>query len=59
MPIALQPPVRPARSPKQNQLPELVNAPDGLVRDRTALKDREKNLTVTVTVLKRACSQRL
>jgi transposase len=57
MAVALQPPVRPARSPQQNQLAELVNARDGLVRDRTALKNRQKNLTVTL--LKRQCSQRL
>ena len=57
MAVALQPPVRPARTPQQNQLAELVNARDGLVRDRTALKNRSKNLTVTL--LKRQCSQRL
>ncbi|WP_184016006.1 IS110 family transposase [Sphingobium boeckii] len=57
MAATLQPPVRPARNPQQNQLAELVNARDGLVRDRTALKNREKNLTVTL--LKRQCSQRL
>jgi len=57
MAVALQPPVRPARTPQQNQLAELVNARDGLVRDRTALKNREKNLTVTL--LKRQCGQRL
>ena len=43
--------------PPLNQLAELVNARDGLVRDRTALKNREKNLTVAL--LKRQCSQRL
>jgi transposase len=57
MAVALQPPLRPARSPQQNQLAELVNARDGLVRDRTALKNRAKNLTVAL--LKRQCSQRL
>ena len=57
MAVTLQPPVRPARSTQQNQLAELVNARDGLVRDRTALKNREKNLTVAL--LKRQCSQRL
>lgn len=57
MAVALQPPVRPARSPQQNQLAELVNARDGLVRDRTALKNRDKNLTVAL--LKRQCNQRL
>jgi transposase len=57
MAVALQPPVRPARSPQQNQLAELVNARDGLVRDRTALKNRGKNLTIAF--LKRQCIQRL
>lgn len=36
---------------------ELINARDGLVRDRTALKNREKNLTIAF--LKRQCRQRL
>lgn len=54
---ALQPPVRAARSATQMQLAELINARDGLVRDRTALKNREKNLTVPL--LKRQCRQRL
>lgn len=57
MAVALQPPVRPARTPQQNQLAALVNARDGLVRDRSALKNRSKNLTVTL--LKRQCAQRL
>jgi transposase len=57
MAATLQPTVRPARSPQQNQLAELVNARDGLVRDRTALKNRSKNLTVAL--LKRQCNQRL
>jgi len=57
MAALLQPPVRPARSEGQAQLAELINARDGLVRDRTALKNREKNLTSTL--LKRQCSQRL
>ena len=57
MAATLQPPVRPARTPQQVQLAELINARDGLVRDRTALKNREKNLTVTL--LKRQCRQRL
>jgi transposase len=39
----LQPDVRPIKSP---ELAELMNARDGLVRDRTALKNREKNLTL-------------
>ena len=53
----LQPPVRAARSADQMHLAELINARDGLVRDRTALKNREKNLTVPL--LKRQCRQRL
>lgn len=57
MAATLQPPVRPARSPQQLQLAELINARDGLVRDRTALKNREKNLTIPI--LKRQCKQRL
>lgn len=57
MAATLQPPVRPARSPEQLQLAELTNARDGLVRDRTALKNREKNLTRPI--LKRQCKQRL
>ncbi|WP_066529169.1 IS110 family transposase [Sphingobium sp. EP60837] len=37
MAATLQPPVRPARSAQQAQMAELINARDGLVRDRTAL----------------------
>jgi transposase len=57
MAATLQPPVRPARSVQQGQLAELINARDGLVRDRTALKNREKNLTILL--LKRQCRHRL
>jgi transposase len=57
MAATLQLPVRPARSPSQLLLAELINARDGLVRDRTALKNREKNLTIAL--LKRQCRQRL
>jgi transposase len=57
MAATLQPPVRPAKSAEQAQLAELINARDGLVRDRTALKNREKNLTIAL--LKRQCRQRL
>jgi len=53
----LQPPVRPARSAQQTHMAELIDARDGLVRDRTALKNREKNLTIAF--LKRQCRQRL
>lgn len=57
MAATLEPPTRPARSPQQMLLAELVNARDGMVRDRTALKNRSKNLTVAL--LKRQCKQRL
>jgi transposase len=57
MAALLQPPVRPARSAGQAQLAELINASDGLVRDRTVLKNRSKNLTLAI--LKCHCTQRL
>ncbi|PXW69809.1 transposase [Blastomonas natatoria] len=56
MAATLQPAIRPARSMQQAQMAELINARDGLVRDRTALKNREKNLTIAL--LKRQCRQR-
>lgn len=54
---ALKPVPRPARAHNLNQLAELANARNGLVRDRTALKNREKNLTIAL--LKRQTTQRL
>lgn len=57
MAATLQPQVRRARTAQQVQMAELINARDGLVRDRTALKNREKNLTIAL--LKRQCRQRL
>ena len=57
MAAMLQPPARPARSRIQALLAELINARDGLVRDRTALKNRAK--TLTIPLLKRQCQQRL
>ena len=57
MAAALQPPIRSAQSASQALLAELINARDGLVRDRTALKNREQNLTIAL--LKRQCRQRL
>lgn len=57
MAATLQPPVRPAKTANQMLLAELINARDGLVRDRTALKNRSKNLTLAI--LKRQCKQRL
>jgi transposase len=53
----LQLPIRPARTAQQTHMAELINARDGLVRDRTALKNREKNLTIAL--LKRQSRQRL
>lgn len=46
MATALQPNISPVKSPKLAQLTELMNARDGLVRDRTALQNRAKNLTL-------------
>ena len=57
MAATLKPVTRPAKSLSQALLAELINARDGLVRDRTAIKNREKNLTATL--LKRQCKQRL
>jgi len=57
MAATLQPLIRPARTAQQAQMAELINARDGLVRDRMALKNREKNLTIAL--LKRQCRQRL
>ena len=57
MAATLQPPARPAKSPSQTRLAELINARDALVRDRTALKNRQKNLTIAL--LKHQCRRRL
>ena len=57
MAVTLEPPTRSAPNANQVLLAELINARNGLVRDRTALKNREKNLTASL--LKRQCSQRL
>lgn len=57
MAVTLHPPVRPARRAAQTQIAELINARDGVVRDRTALKNLEKNLAIAF--LKRQCRQRL
>lgn len=57
MAATLQPGIRPVRSKNLAQMAELMNARDGLVRDRTALKNREKNLTLPL--LKRQAKQRL
>lgn len=57
MAATLQPEVRPATSPQLAQLAELMSARNGLVRDRTALKNREKNLSLPL--LKRQAKARL
>jgi transposase len=57
MAATLQPDARPVKSPALAELAELMNARDGLVRDRTALKNREKNLTLPL--LKRQAKARL
>ena len=48
MAATLQSDVRPVKSPELERLAELMNAHDGLVRDRTALKNREKNLLLSL-----------
>ena len=53
----LKPEPRPVKSPALQELGELVAAREGLVKDRTALKNRAKNLTLTL--LKRQNRQRL
>ncbi|RWO23570.1 MAG: hypothetical protein EOS10_33515 [Mesorhizobium sp.] len=40
MASTMQPPVRPAINPEQARLAELISARDGLMRDRTALKNQ-------------------
>ncbi|WP_327754298.1 IS110 family transposase [Sphingobium sp. SJ10-10] len=57
MAATVQPPIRPAPCANQVLLAELINARDGLVRDRTALKNRDQKLTIPF--LKRQCRQRL
>ncbi|MFA6031477.1 MAG: hypothetical protein WC889_01070 [Myxococcota bacterium] len=57
MAATLQPDVRPAKSPELAHLAELMNARNGLVRDRTACRNREKNLTLPL--LKRQAKARL
>jgi transposase len=57
MAATFQPDVRSIKSPELAGLAELMNARDGLVRDRTALKNREKNLLLPL--LKRQVKARL
>lgn len=42
MATTLQPPVRPASTPQQAKLAELISARDGLVRDKIALQNQAK-----------------
>ncbi|MBA8879272.1 IS110 family transposase [Phyllobacterium myrsinacearum] len=49
--------MQPAINLEQARLAELISARDGLMRDRTALKNQEKNLTIPL--LKRQHKQRL
>jgi transposase len=57
MATTLQPPVRPASTPQQAKLAELISARDGLVRDKIALQNQAKNLTLPL--LKRQHKPRL
>ena len=57
MATTLQPPVRPASTPQQAKLAELISARDGLVRDKIALQNQAKNLTLLL--LKRQHKKRL
>lgn len=57
MATTLQPPVRPASTPQQAELAELISARDGLVRDKIALQNQAKNLTLPL--LKRQHKKRL
>jgi transposase len=57
MAATLQPDVRPVQSPQLAQLAELMNARSGLIRDRTALLNRQKNLALPL--LKRQAKARL
>jgi transposase len=57
MATTLQPPVRPAATPQQARLAELISARDGLVRDKIALQNQAKNLSLPL--LKRQHKQRL
>jgi transposase len=57
MATTLQPPVRPASTPQQAKLADLISARDGLVRDKIALQNQAKNLTLPL--LKRQHKKRL
>ncbi|WP_066532640.1 IS110 family transposase [Sphingobium sp. EP60837] len=57
MAVTLQPPVRAASTPQQVKLSEMISARDGLVRDKIALQNQAKNLTLPL--LKRQHKTRL
>lgn len=57
MATTLQPPIRPAITPQQARLAELISARDGLIRDKIAIQNQAKNLTVPL--LKRQYKHRL
>ncbi|WP_366556795.1 IS110 family transposase [Aquibaculum sediminis] len=57
MGIALEPATRPAASERLDTLKELHGARQALVKDRTATRNRQKNLTLPL--LKRQAAQRL
>lgn len=57
MAMTLQPPVRPATTPRQAKLAELISARDSLVRDKIAIQNQAKNLTIPL--LKRQHKLRL
>lgn len=51
MATTLQPPLRPANTPQQAKLAELISARDGLVRDKIALQNQAKNRLTAEGVL--------
>lgn len=57
MAMTLDPPVRAGTTPQQAKLAELISARDGLVRDKIALQNQAKN--VTLPLLKRQHKHRL
>jgi transposase len=48
MATTLQPPVRPATTPQQAKPAELISARDSLVRDKIAIQNQAKNLTISL-----------
>src|SRR3546814_15021335 len=62
MATTLQPPVRPASTPQQARLAELISARDGLIRDKIALQNQATHLTLpqigSASRRKRVCRTR-